>query len=119
MCSTRRWADSTRQSATPDDASTCLQNAVALAVAAAEEALKAAEATSMAKAKHDSASTEQGDVEAMEVDDSNSSGEQVLGFKQVSQLTACAAAAKLPASPASAQPPLSASTRQLGADLQH
>ncbi len=67
----------------PADASSCLQNAVALAVAAAEEALKAAEATSMAEMKHDSARAQQGDVEAMEVDVGNSAGEQVLGIKQI------------------------------------
>ena len=83
VCSTCRRPGSAHQSATPDDASSCLQNAVHLAVAAAEEALKAAEATSTAKAERDSASAEQGGVEAMEVDEGNSAGGQVLGIKWI------------------------------------
>ena len=98
---------STYQSATPEDTSSCLQNAVHLAVAAAEEALKAAEAASTAKAEHDSASAEQGGVEAMEVDEGSSAGGQVLRIKQVSELMACTATAALPASPAQPQPQLS------------
>ena len=84
VCSTCHWAGSACRRATPDYALTCLQNAVALAVAAAEEALKAAEATFTAKPKHYTASAEQGGVEAMEVDDSNSAGKQVLRVNQLS-----------------------------------
>ena len=81
VCSKQRWAGSVSSSATPDGASSCPQNAVALAAAAAEEALKAAETASVAKAKHDSASAEPGGVEAMEVDDSHGAGEQVVGIQ--------------------------------------
>lgn len=105
----------------PADASSCLQNAVALAVAAAEEALKAAEATSMAEMKHDSARAQQGDVEAMEVDEGNSAGE-CLGssrFESIWHAPLQQLCLPVPLHPSPRPSYLSASTRQLGADLQH